>query len=175
MEKLSDTAEKLVETLTEDHKYSDAAEIEYQFLGNVEASIKLYCKQYWYDHAILLAEKSKKPELIESIVDVQINEGFGVIAELLADCKGQMNSQLKRLRELRTKSKKIHFSFYGTPDDLDTLIMYRLLLLKHQPPHHFSQDILVKLLVRPRQEHLEELQNKKEKKETCQGKKRYYL
>lgn len=120
LEKLSDTAEKLVETLTEDHKYSDAAEIEYQFLGNVEASIKLYCKQYWYDHAILLAEKSKKPELIESIVDVQINEGFGVIAELLADCKGQMNSQLKRLRELRTKKQEDPFSFYGTPDDLDT-------------------------------------------------------
>ena len=120
LEKLSDTAEKLVETLTEDHKYSDAAEIEYQFLGNIEASIKLYCKQYWYDHAILLAEKSKKPELIESIVDVQINEGFGVIAELLADCKGQMNSQLKRLRELRTKKQEDPFSFYGTPDDLDT-------------------------------------------------------
>lgn len=120
LEKLSDTAEKLVEALTEDHKYSDAAEIEYQFLGNVEASIKLYCKQYWYDHAILLAEKSKKPELIESIVDVQINEGFGVIAELLADCKGQMNSQLKRLRELRTKKQEDPFSFYGTPDDLDT-------------------------------------------------------
>lgn len=120
LEKSSDTAEKLVETLTEDHKYSDAAEIEYQFLGNIEASIKLYCKQYWYDHAILLAEKSKKPELIESIVDVQINEGFGVIAELLADCKGQMNSQLKRLRELRTKKQEDPFSFYGTPDDLDT-------------------------------------------------------
>ena len=119
-EKLIETAEKLVESLTDDHKYSDAAEIEYQFLGNVEASIKLYCKQYWYDHAILLAEKSKKPELIESIVDVQINEGFGVIAELLADCKGQMNSQLKRLRELRTKKQEDPFSFYGTPDDLDT-------------------------------------------------------
>ncbi|EMG48183.1 IKI3 Elongator complex protein 1 [Candida maltosa Xu316] len=117
---LTETAERLVELLTEDHKYSDAAEIEYQFLGNVEAAVKLYCKQYWYDQAILLAEKSKKPELIESVVDVQIGEGFGVIAELLADCKGQMNSQLRRLRELRTKKKEDPFAFYGTPDDLDT-------------------------------------------------------
>lgn len=119
-EKLEETAEKLVESLTEDHKYSDAAEIEYQFLGNVEAAVKLYCKQYWYDQAILLAEKTKKPELIESIVDVQIGEGFGVIAELLADCKGQMHSQLKRLRELRLKKQEDPFAFYGIPDDLDT-------------------------------------------------------
>lgn len=110
----------MVESLTEDHKYSDAAEIEYQFLGNVEAAVKLYCKQYWYDQAILLAEKTKKPELIESIVDVQIGEGFGVIAELLADCKGQMHSQLKRLRELRLKKQEDPFAFYGVPDDLDT-------------------------------------------------------
>jgi elongator complex protein 1 len=119
-DKLQETAEKLVDTLTEDHKYSDAAEIEYQFLGNVEASVKLYCKQYWYDQAILLAEKTKKPELIELVVDVQIGEGFGVIAELLADCKGQMHSQLKRLRELRTKKQEDPYSFYGVPDDLDT-------------------------------------------------------
>lgn len=71
-------------------------------------AIRLYCKQYWFDHAILIAEKESQPELIESVVDVQINEGFGTIAELLADCKGQMNSQLRRLRELRAKRKKIH-------------------------------------------------------------------
>lgn len=106
--------------MTADHKYSDAAEIEYHFLGNVAEAIKLYCKQYWFDQAILVAEKESQPDLIESVVDVQINEGFGTIAELLADCKGQMNSQLRRLRELRTKKEEDPYSFYGTPDDLDT-------------------------------------------------------
>ncbi|CAI5759257.1 unnamed protein product [Candida verbasci] len=119
-EKLTDVAERLVSSLTDDHKYSDAAEIEYNFLGNVEEAIKLYCKQYWYDQAILSAEKSGKSELIESIIDVQLGEGFGTIAELLADCKGQMNSQLRRIRELRTKKQEDPFAFYGTSDDLDT-------------------------------------------------------
>lgn len=118
--KFEDTANSLVNTLTADHKYSDAAEIEYHFLGNVMEAIRLYCKQYWFDHAILIAEKESQPELIESVVDVQINEGFGTIAELLADCKGQMNSQLRRLRELRTKKEEDPYSFYGAPDDIDT-------------------------------------------------------
>lgn len=118
--KFEDTANSLVNTLTADHKYSDAAEIEYHFLGNAMEAIKLYCKQYWFDQAILIAEKESQPELIESVVDVQINEGFGTIAELLADCKGQMNSQLRRLRELRAKKEEDPYSFYGAPDDIDT-------------------------------------------------------
>ncbi|KAI3405514.2 ELP1 [Candida oxycetoniae] len=119
-DKLIDTANSLVATLTADHKYSDAAEIEYQFLNNVREAVKLYCKQYWFDEAILLAEKTQQSELIESVIDDQINEGFGVIAELLADCKGQMNSQLRRLRELRSKKEEDPLAFYGNPDDLDT-------------------------------------------------------
>ncbi|KAI5955316.1 ELP1 [Candida jiufengensis] len=119
-DKLTDTANNLVSLLVADHKYSDAAEIEYQFLGNISEAIRLYCKQYWFDQAILLAEKTENRELIESVVDVQINEGFGTIAELLADCKGQMNSQVKRLRELRTKKEEDPYSFYSNPDDLDT-------------------------------------------------------
>ncbi|WLF80400.1 Putative elongator complex protein 1 [Lodderomyces elongisporus] len=118
--KLIETANSLVATLTADHKYSDAAEIEYYCLQNVREAVRLYCKQYWFDQAILLAERTQNADLIESVVDVQINEGFGVIAELLADCKGQMNSQLRRLRELRTKKQDDPYAFYGNPDDLDT-------------------------------------------------------
>ncbi|EAZ63697.2 RNA polymerase II Elongator subunit [Scheffersomyces stipitis CBS 6054] len=114
------TAERLVSSLTEDHKYAEAAVIEFQFLGNLEEAIKLYCKNYYYDEAILLSFKQKKPELIETVVDTQLNEGFGTIAELLADCKGQMNSQLRRLRELRAKKAEDPYSFYGVPDELDT-------------------------------------------------------
>lgn len=118
--KLIESAERLVTSLTEEHKYSAAAEIEFYFLGNIEEAIKLFCKNYFYEDAILLASKEKKLELIESIVEVQLSEGFGTIAELLADCKGQMNSQLRRLQELRAKKQEDPFSFYGTPDDLDT-------------------------------------------------------
>ncbi|ODV79037.1 IkappaB kinase complex, IKAP component [Suhomyces tanzawaensis NRRL Y-17324] len=118
---LRDSAEQLSSSLVDDHKYSEAAEIEFNFLGNIEEAVKLYCKSYLFDSAILLASKEKRPELIESIVDVQLGEGFGTIAELLVDCKSQMTSQLRRLRELRAKKQEDPYAFYGVPnDDMDT-------------------------------------------------------
>lgn len=120
-EKLIQTAETLVTSLTDEHKYAAAAEIEYYFLGHIEEAVRLYCKNYFYDDAILLATRDGQDELIKSIVDTQLGEGFGTIAELLADCKGQITSQLRRLRELREKKKEDPYSFYGTAqDDLDT-------------------------------------------------------
>lgn len=115
--KSKEIAENLVDALTVDHKYNDAAFIEVNFLGNLENAIKLYCKQYNYNMAILLAVKHQKPEFIKEIVDGQLSEGFGTIAELLADFKSQLNSQLNRLRELRTKKAQDPYSFYGIPSE----------------------------------------------------------
>lgn len=115
------TAEKLSSMLVEDHKYAEAAEIELRYLKNVEEAVKLFCKNYQFAGAILLATEQSRPELVESVVDVQLGEGFGTIAELLADCKSQANSQLRRLRESRQKKEEDPYAFYGIPnDDLDT-------------------------------------------------------
>ncbi|EGW35680.1 uncharacterized protein SPAPADRAFT_147183 [Spathaspora passalidarum NRRL Y-27907] len=116
-----EVAVRLVDSLTQDHRYSEAAEIQLHYLNNIDEAVKLYCKNYHYDTAILVASTaSDKQHLIESI-DGQLDEGFGTIAELLADCNGQMNSQLRRLRELRAKKSEDPYSFYGVPDnDLDT-------------------------------------------------------
>lgn len=118
---VTEVATNLCTALVEDHLYSQAAEIELKFLGNVEEAVRLYCKSYQYNAAILLATEKNMPELKESVVDVQLGEGFGTIAELLADCKGQVNSQLNRLRELRQKKEEDPYAFYGMAnDDLDT-------------------------------------------------------
>ena len=106
-------SEELVSSLTFDHKYADAAQIQLEFLSNVEASMELYCKAYQFDSACLVASVKHRPELIEKIVDPGLGECFGTIAELLADCKGQVNSQLRRLRELRTKKREDPYAFYG--------------------------------------------------------------
>lgn len=119
-DQLQSTAEQLVFSLTEEHRYSEAAQIEFRFLHNIPEAVKLYAKHYHFEEAILLATKEGQPELIETVVDVQLSEGFGTIAELLADCKGQMNSQLRRLRELREKKKEDPYAFYGVADDMDT-------------------------------------------------------
>ncbi|SMN22672.1 similar to Saccharomyces cerevisiae YLR384C IKI3 Subunit of Elongator complex, which is required for modification of wobble nucleosides in tRNA [Maudiozyma saulgeensis] len=106
-------SEELVSSLTFEHKYIDAAQIELKYLNNIENSMELYCKAYQYATASLIASSAKKSELIEKIIDPALGEGFGTIAELLADCKGQVNSQLKRIRELRTKKEEDPYAFYG--------------------------------------------------------------
>lgn len=117
----ADTALRLVSLLVDDHHYAEAAEIEARYLSNIDEAVRLYCKGYKYDSAVLIAAEHKRPELIESVVDAQLGEGFGVIAELLADCSGQAQSQLKRLRELRQKKQEDPYAFYGMPqDDMDT-------------------------------------------------------
>lgn len=112
-EQVPDIADELISSLTYEHKYVDSAEIQLHFMNNVEEAMELYCKAYQYDTACVVASKFKKPELIEKVVDAELGEGFGTIAELLADCKGQVNSQLKRLRELRTKKEEDPYAFYG--------------------------------------------------------------
>ncbi|CCH44803.1 Elongator complex protein [Wickerhamomyces ciferrii] len=118
-DQMIETAERLIGSLTEAHKYSDAATIEFKFLGHLEEAIRLYCKEYFYEEAILLAQKEKKPEFIEDIVDSSLGDGFGTIAELIADCKGQLTSQLRRLRELRTKKEEDPYAFFGQIEDSD--------------------------------------------------------
>lgn len=118
-DQMVDTAERLVSSLTEAHKYSDAATIEFRFLNHIEEAITLYCKEYFYEEAILLAQKEKRADLIEDIVDSSLGDGFGTIAELIADCKGQLNSQLRRIRELRTKKAEDPYAFFGQIEDSD--------------------------------------------------------
>ena len=110
---ISRISEELVSSLTFEHKYVDAAHIELKYLDNIENAMELYCKAYHYNTAYLAATSANKPDLIEKIVDPGLGEGFGAIAELVADCKGQINSQLKRLRELRTKKEEDPYAFYG--------------------------------------------------------------
>ena len=71
-------------------------------LGNMEASFTLYSKKYHFDRAIFAAVSSNQQELVELTVDPQLGECFGVIAELLADCRSQMLSQVRCILELRT-------------------------------------------------------------------------
>ncbi|CAE6510165.1 APG_G0038810.mRNA.1.CDS.1 [Saccharomyces cerevisiae] len=112
-EEVESVAEELISSLTFEHRYVDAADIQLEYLDNVKEAVALYCKAYRYDIASLVAIKAKKDELLEEVVDPGLGEGFGIIAELLADCKGQINSQLRRLRELRAKKEENPYAFYG--------------------------------------------------------------
>lgn len=119
---LKDAAERLVAALTDDNRFQEAAEVEERFLGNIELAVGLYCRGYRYESAILAASQHEKSDLLVLVVDPQLGDGFGTIAELLADCKGQVQSQLLRLRELRAKKSEDPYAFYGISeaDGLDT-------------------------------------------------------
>lgn len=119
-EKLQDTCEQLVSNLTYIHEYESAGYITYKYLGNIKESLELYCKDYYFSKAIEICMLEEKPEMIESIIDPLMGDGFGSIAELVADCKGQIDSQLRRLRELREKKLQDPYAFYGEADNGDT-------------------------------------------------------
>lgn len=106
-------AEELISSLSFDHKYSATAEIHLDFLNNVEQSVVDYCRAYEFDTACLVVAKKGMLELLEKTVDPGLGEGFGTVAELLADCEKQVNSQLRRLRELRSKKEQDPYAFYG--------------------------------------------------------------
>lgn len=123
--KLIDTCNALIDSLTLIHDYKSAAYISFKYMKNLTRALELYGKEYEFSTAIQLALEENKPELIKEIIDPSINEGFGIIAELLADCKGQIESQLRRLRELREEKLSDPYAFYGemgenenTPDNV---------------------------------------------------------
>ncbi|QPG74024.1 hypothetical protein FOA43_001343 [Brettanomyces nanus] len=112
-QELDEVANKLVLMLTETHEYASAAYIEFKYLGDIEEALRLYCKDYEFEHAIMMCYEEEKMELIRDIVDPALGEQFGVIAELFADCSSQVHAQLKRLRELREKKQSDPFAFYN--------------------------------------------------------------
>lgn len=123
--KLIETCNSLIDGLTLIHENKAAAYISFKYLNNIKEALEYYGKEYEYSAAIQLCMEEEKPELIHEVVDPSIREGFGTIAELLADCKGQIESQLKRLRELREKKSLDPYAFYGesgenenTPDNV---------------------------------------------------------
>ncbi|CDR38690.1 CYFA0S02e04588g1_1 [Cyberlindnera fabianii] len=110
-----ETADRLVAALTEAHKYADAAEVQHR-RGYIFDAVSLYCRAYFYADAILLCQYQNKSELVEEVVDPALGDGFGTVAELLADCKGQLSSQLRRLRELREKKAEDPYAFFSQGD-----------------------------------------------------------
>lgn len=115
-EDLEESSERLVENLSDARQYQDAALIEFKYLNNIEEAIKLYCKDYRFDDAILLATENDRNDLVKELVEPLIGESFGIIAELVSDCKSQIDSQIRRLRELRKKKSEDPYAFFGLRD-----------------------------------------------------------
>ncbi|PSK39223.1 hypothetical protein C7M61_001826 [Candidozyma pseudohaemuli] len=117
-------AQTLAIELEDDRNYADAATIHLDFLDNKAHAVKLYCKAFDFDTALLTARISSSESMENTFIE-EVKESFGIMSELLADCNGQLNSQLKRLREIRKKREVDPVNFYGSngfvmdaPDDV---------------------------------------------------------
>ncbi len=119
-DKLKEIASILSDSLIESHKFIDAATINIDYLNNIDEGVRLLCEGYQYNEAIRISINKNSKHLLETIIDNGLTEGFSTIAELIADCKKQIDSQLRRLRLLRTKKEEDPSSFFNNPDENDT-------------------------------------------------------
>ena len=113
---LKSLARTLADSLIELKDYRSAATILLDYLHDVEAAARTYCRGYLYPEAIRILSSRTRSDLLEPIIDSGLAEGMAAMTELLAECKGQLNAQLPRLRELRIKKAEAPLQYYNEGD-----------------------------------------------------------
>ena len=96
-------ATSLADAALESKHYHTAAAIYLDYKGDVENAARLLCKGYCFAEAMRLICLRGRQDLLEPVIDHGLVECLASSTELLADCKGQINAQVPRLRELRVK------------------------------------------------------------------------
>ncbi|KAK9240492.1 IKI3 family-domain-containing protein [Lipomyces kononenkoae] len=112
-------AQKLAEALYEARKYKDSATVYLECRREPKEALRSLCKGFFFDEAIRITLQQNLPGYLEEIIDPALVEGFNQITELLSDCRGQLSSQLERLRELRLKKVSDPMSYYEGPEESD--------------------------------------------------------
>ena len=111
---LRSLASALATTLTEETRdYRSAATIHIDYLQDVMSGSRLLCKGFYFAEATRALALHKHADKLSEVVDVGLNEKFGEITELFADCKGQLNAQVPRIKELRVKKTEDPLAFFG--------------------------------------------------------------
>ncbi|KAB2574301.1 Cytochrome c oxidase subunit VIIc [Lasiodiplodia theobromae] len=111
-EELQSLAEALAEGLTETKEFYAAATVQLDYLDDLEAAARTFCKGYFFAEAMRVVGLRRRLDLVEAVVDPGLVEGSAAMTELLADCKGQVNAQVPRLRELRVKKQEDPLAFF---------------------------------------------------------------
>ncbi len=109
---LRSLAQTLADTLSESKDFFSAATIHLDYLADVATAARTFCKGYFFADALRIIGLHQRPDLLESVIDAGLAEGMASMTELLADCKSQLNAQIPRLRELRTKKAEDPLAFF---------------------------------------------------------------
>ncbi|KAI9793490.1 MAG: hypothetical protein M1816_007922 [Peltula sp. TS41687] len=102
----------LADTLFETKDYTHAASLYLEYGHDVEKAASTLCKGYQYAEAMRLVVSRGKQDLLDSLIDIELGAGMANITELLADCKGQINAQVPRLKDLRANKEKDPLAYY---------------------------------------------------------------
>lgn len=114
---LESLATSLAEGLVEAKEYLAASTIYLDHLSDLPTAIRNLCQGCHFGDALRLVTLHKQTPLIETIIDPALAERSGDMTEFLADMKTQLQAQLPRLRELRTKKAENPLAFYDGLDD----------------------------------------------------------
>lgn len=111
---MRDLAVEVAYDLTEtEHDYISAAKIHEQHLGDVPSAAHLLCRGSQFSEAYRLLVLHHKQDLIPNIVDSNLGEAMGKMVNFIADCNGQLNAQVPRIKEIRTIKATDPLKFFG--------------------------------------------------------------
>lgn len=114
VEQLRALASSLARTLTEESRdYRSAATIHIDYLQDITTASRILCKGSYFAEATRILALHGQADRIPEIIDAGLAEKSGEITELLADCKGQLNAQVPRIKDLRIKKAEDPLAFFG--------------------------------------------------------------
>ena len=106
LEKLQSLARTLADTLVESKDYHSAAIIHMEYLGESPAAARLFCRGFFFADALRVITLHRQSDLLEAVIDVGLADGLASMTELLSECKSQLNAQVPRISELRTRNSE---------------------------------------------------------------------
>ncbi|KAI9680544.1 MAG: hypothetical protein M1817_003984 [Caeruleum heppii] len=114
-QQLQDLTTALANALYEARDYYHAAVLQLEYQQDVQTAAATFCKGYFFADAMRVVGSKGRSDLLEEVIDPGLAEGLATSTELLAECKGQLNAQVPRLRELRAKKEEDPLAYYDAP------------------------------------------------------------
>lgn len=109
---LQTLAHTLASSCLESHDFHSAATIHHDHLSDIPTAASIFCKGHFYVDAHRIIAMARRLDLLETVLDAGLVEGMATMTELLAEMKAQLNAQVPRIHELRTKKAIDPLAFY---------------------------------------------------------------
>ena len=112
VELLTSLTAALSDDLLESKNHQAAATIQLEYLGDFISAARILCKGYYFAEATRILSLHDSSDSMPELLDAGLGEGMALMTGFLAECKGQINAQVPRLRELRVKKAEEPLNFF---------------------------------------------------------------